>query len=474
LLEVGRETVFGISVPALPHPGWPRTSRAQTLHDALGDPRRYEKQIDQLLEKYLLRRHLYEIRQEDASLAGVIQHGSTVARLLAKAVARGEYQSEPARVKRVRVDGKEREFFSYRLTDCIVHGVVAAVIREAMGPTLSPGLYSYRKGVSWWTAVSSFAGYVRAHRKRYANPRERGIYVLRRDVDSYADSIPVGSSSVIWPILRECLSTFRSGDIRAADWRLIEKVVQAEFLTDDAASACLVRGVATGQPIATVLYNLYLSRLDHELDHVPGAYFARYSDDIIFAHPEADAVQEVDAWIPRALSAHRLRLNEKKGRTLYLTAAGRASSEWPEATGATWTKFLGMHVSADGTVSLGRKAMRVLLVEIEERAVRTARAMPDSDRDRVGRLVCSVINQILIPGALPFSHQGPQALLHAAVTDRRQLAQLDYWIARIVLRAVTGHPNVRAFRAIPYRKLRQEWNLVSLLHTRNNWAGGRA
>lgn len=456
------------------HRPWRRWSHPETLRDALSNSRRYEQQIDQLLEKYILRRQLYELRQDDASLAGVIQHRSAVARLLARAVGRGEYQSEPARIKRIRVEGKERAFFSYRLTDCIVHGVVAAVIQEALAPTLSPGLYSYRKGVSWWTAVSSFAAYVRAHRKHHADPRERGIYVLRRDVDSYADSIPVGTTSMIWPMLRECLATFRSPEIRPADWRLIERVVQPEYLADDGATACLIRGVATGQPIASVLYNLYLARLDHDLASIPGAFFARYSDDILFAHPRAHVVKETDGRIQRVLSAHRLRLNEEKGRTLYLTAAGRASSEWPDAKGATWTRFLGMQVSADGTVSLGRKAMRSLLHEIEERAMRTTKVLSGSDRDRVGRLVCSVINRTLDPGALPFPQQGAPVLLQRAITDRRQLAQLDYWIVRIVLRAVTGHPNVRAFRAIPYRKLRQEWNLISLLHTRNSWAGGRA
>jgi hypothetical protein len=456
------------------HSKWLRPPAETTVRAALSDPRRYERQIDQLHEKYLLRRPLHELRQDDASLAGVIRHRSTVAKLLAKAVVRGEYRSQPARVKRVSIDGKKREFFSYRLTDCIVHGVVAAVIQEAIAPTLSPALYSYRKGVSWWTAVSAFAAYVRAHRRRHPDPRDRGLYVLRRDVDSYADSIPVGPNSMIWPMLRESLSWFGLPEIRPTDWRLVERVVQPEFLADGAAPACLVRGVATGQPIASVLYNLYLSDFDRELDRVPGAIFARYSDDIIFAHPRPEVVKEADARIRRLLAAHSLRLNEEKGRTLYLTAAGRSSSEWPEATGATWTKFLGMHVSADGTVSLGQKARRRLLVEIEDRAVRTSRALAGGDVDRVGRLVCLVLNRILDPGALPFPQAPATGLLQRAVTDRRQLAELDYLIARIVLRAVTGHDDVRAFRRFSYRKLREEWKLVSLLHTRNNWARRRA
>ena len=41
------------------------------------------------------------------------------------------------------------------------------------------------------------------------------------------------------------------------------------------------------------------------------------------------------------------------------------------------------------------------------------------------------------------------------------------WIARIVLRVMTGHGGVRGFRDLPYRKLRNEWGLRSILRARN-------
>jgi hypothetical protein len=88
-----------------------------------------------------------------------------MARVLARTVARGTYEFEPGRMRQIRVHGKERIVFAFRLTDLIVHGVVADIVQEAMTPHLSPRLYSYRKGVSWWAGIADFSSYARAHRR---------------------------------------------------------------------------------------------------------------------------------------------------------------------------------------------------------------------------------------------------------------------------------------------------------------------
>jgi len=144
----------------------------------LADPHRYERQIDRLHERYLFTRQLYELRADDVSLASVVVNRRRFAKLLARTVERGEYELQPARIREIRVDGKIRKVFAYTLTDLIVHGVVSGVVEEAAGPHLSPNLYSYRKGVSWWAAIGDFAGYVRAHRRSRPDPRGRGLQAV--------------------------------------------------------------------------------------------------------------------------------------------------------------------------------------------------------------------------------------------------------------------------------------------------------
>jgi hypothetical protein len=125
-------------------------------------------------------------------------------------------------------------------------------------------------------------------------------------------------------------------------------------------------------------------------------------------------------------------------------------------------------VSARGTVALNRAKVRRLLREVERRVERSAAAAAGSPAER-GRLVCSVVNQALAPRPGPL-RQASAALLRRAVTDRGQLAQIDYWLARMAVRAVTGDASVQTFRRIPYRTIREEWGLVSLEHARNEAA----
>lgn len=130
--------------------------------------------------------------------------------------------------------------------------------------------------------------------------------------------------------------------------------------------------------------------------------------------------------------------------------------------------FLGTRIAADGTVGLERKKTRAFLRELEQRTGATARTLTYVDRESIGRAICSVVNRSLDPRSA-LTQQRSAVLLRRVVTDRRQLEQLDYWIARLVLRAVTGRRDVSAFREIHYRKLRHDWGLVSLVAARNAW-----
>jgi hypothetical protein len=433
----------------------------------LSDPRRYERQIERLHRRYLLTYRLVELKQDEVSLASIVQRRRKVARLLARSVGAAEYRSEPATLREIQAGGKVRAVFAYRLTDAIVHGVVADLIEEQMAPRLSSSLFSYRRGMSWWSGVTALAAFVRAHRKAHPDPRTRGLYVLRRDVDSYTDSIPVHPSSPVWSALRELLSPSGEPRISEADWRLVETVVRPEVWIDDGL-AMRARGVPTGQPISCVLFNLYLDRLDRALDSVPGGFYARYSDDLVFVHPDAGVARRADRVIDTILAELGLRVKPEKRQTFYLTGAGRRPQEWPEARGTTSVPVLGMEVHADATVGLSRKKLRRLLRDVEGRTLRAVAALPAADGEERGRLACAIVNRALDPN--PHSFQEASAvLLRRAVTDRRQLRQLDHVLARTVLKAANGNGGVRAFRTTPYATVREDWGLISTLHARNRY-----
>src|SRR3954452_24229105 len=216
------------------------------VQPSLADRRRSERQIERLHQRHLLSARLYELRQEEVSLASIVMQRAKVAKLLACEVARGSYELEPGELRPIRVRGKNREVFACRLTDLIVHGVVADVVAEAVAPALSPRVFSYRRGLSWAIPVTELAAYLRAARRR----GHGGVHVLRRDVDSYFDSIPLGARSPLWPMLKHHL-----GGVVP---KLVEQVVRVELVLAEGGLAGRVCGLPMGQPIGGVIGNLYL------------------------------------------------------------------------------------------------------------------------------------------------------------------------------------------------------------------------
>jgi hypothetical protein len=428
------------------------------LHAQLSDRRRYERQIERLHQRYLLTSRLYEMQQSDVSLASIVMNRGKVARLLSREVAEGRYQLEPGELRTIRARQKTREVFACRITDLIVHGVVADIVQDAVSPRLSGRVFSYRKGLSWLTPLAELAAFVRAERRKHEDPRARGVYILRRDVDSYTDSIPIGTGSPIWPMLE--------AELGAPLPLLLEQVVRVEMRVPGAGVVCRAKGLPMGQPIAAILANLYLSEMDRALERIPGSFYARYGDDFLFAHADADVAREAGAVSDRILDSLWLTVNEKKRRTLYLTPAGRSSTEWPEAKGSTSVPFLGTRIAGDGTIGLDEKKVRALLRELDRRTSVTARTLRGADLDQAGRAVCTVVGRALDPRSA-LTQQRSAIALRRVVTDRRQLQQLDYLIARIVLKALSGRRDARAFREISYRKLRREWGLVSVVAARN-------
>src|SRR5712692_3850306 len=285
------------------------------VHRWLSDWRQYARQIDRLHARYLFSPELYDIEQQGVPLAALVMHRSRVARLIARTVASGAYRFEPAQERTVRIDGKERVIYALRPTDRMVHGVVAHLLESAA--PMDGNVFSYRRGISWWTAVARCAGYIRQHRRSRPDPKTRGLYVLRRDIESYTDSIPVGGRSPLW---RQVLGLLESGQggapVLPEDWRIIEQVIRIEAVRQDDMPFTLFRGVPTGQPVACVLFNLYLSELDRELASLAGGFYARYSDDLLFAHADEKVVQIVDARIRARLDDLGLAINESKARTL--------------------------------------------------------------------------------------------------------------------------------------------------------------
>jgi hypothetical protein len=415
----------------------------------LADPARYRRVLERMRAEKP-RRRLDEPGPDGVPLAALVLTARRFARLVAAAIRRGEYRPAPAEVRRVLLD-KERDLHRFRAADLVVHKVVAELLAEAAEP-LSPCLYSYRPGRSSFAAVRALAAYLRAHRRAHADPRRRGLHVHHCDVRSYGESIPLGASAPLWDDLRSLC-----GDAG----ELVTALVRPEIVSRDGGLATPLVGLATGSPIATVIANLYLAPLDRELDGVPAAFYARYGDDLLFAHPDGAEVDRAEARIVSMLEARGLALNPQKRLRVYFTGAGRADGA---TRGATWVAFLGCRVAFDGTVGLPPAKLRALLADLRARVARSAALAARVAPGERARLVCAALARALDgrdPAATRYA-----SWLRSVVTDRPQLAAIDHELARAAATALTGRTGVRAFRDLPPRAL-HALGLPSLVRQRN-------
>lgn len=438
----------------------------KSLVQYLGETKRYQIQISKLHLKHAQSRRIFAIQQDKVALASIINDEKRFAKLMAKTISQGEYELEPGQLKTITVNGKKRELFHFRISDYILHGVIADLILELMQPHFSPCLYSYLKGRDWWKAVQNFSNYIRDYRQRVKNPKERGIYILRRDIKSYTDTIPVGNNSPVWQQLKELFHFYPQSTYELKIWGLIQQVLRPEVCIQKGKFFTKLEGVPTGSPISTTLFNFYLHPLDKILDQIPGAFYARYSDDLLFAHPSYEIVEQAKEQINETLKQLSLTTNPEKEKDLFFNGAGRPCP-WKKAKPAVAIEFLGCSIDFDATVALKPEKLKSLLQELRQRILRTIKSLEKNDKEKIGKAICQIINETLNPHSS--QAQKYASFLRKIITDRKQLKQIDYLLATLVLEGLTGSQSPRGFRQYPYRKMREKWHLISLCHERNQF-----
>lgn len=402
------------------------------------------------------------------SLAELETGRDRVARALADDVRLGQWIPKPYRAVALKVDGKTRHLVLPGLVDRIVSAVVTDLLAQAMEPGLPDALYSYRPGRSTNEAVASLARLIRSNRQRHADPRMRGVFVCRRDVQRYTESIPVHATSPLWTRIAGVLDASRPAaeTLRDPLFRVVEMCVRP-LIGRPLRQLCV--GLPVGAPINTALANLYLLDLDRALAAIDGLLVARYGDDIVCASTDRRLVERAGGEIDRVLDGLGLSANPAKSMDVFLNAAGRRHHDWADVPGAQHIEHLGFSVSAQGTVGLKDVHVRRLLRDLRRRADSVARALVGEDKDTIGRTVCQALRGALSSRGVTGSVDAIRLL--GAVTDRDQLRFIDHEVARMVAGAVSGDRHARALRKVPWSTMKRDWRLPSVVMMRNKVGG---
>ncbi|MGX8715524.1 MAG: group II intron reverse transcriptase/maturase, partial [Lachnospiraceae bacterium] len=258
--------------------------------------REEKQQVDDLLDKILMpeniRAAIEEVRKNKGApgidkmpvdnLMGyfALNESTVIRQILSK-----EYKPLP--VRRVYIpkpnSDKLRPLGIPTVIDRVVQQMVARVLTREYDPLFSPHSYGFRPNRDCHKAMAEALGYL----------NEGRTWIIDFDIEKYFDTV---NHDKLISILRENVND-------AIILHLIRSFLKAGVM-DDGLISPTEEGVPQGGPLSPVLSNIYLDKLDKELE-ARGLAFVRYADDfVIFArsHKSAERVMKsVTSWIERKL-----------------------------------------------------------------------------------------------------------------------------------------------------------------------------
>ncbi|KTD11877.1 Reverse transcriptase (RNA-dependent DNA polymerase) [Legionella gratiana] len=437
----------------------------EPLITELQDKTRCIQRISKLYNKLLKNNRIFEQDQAGISISDIYSDKKNVAKILIKALLNGTYQPMQYDERKVYINSKTRLIANYSFIDRLLLSILYDLFRERTQHLISSSVYSYISGRSAKQAIQAFCSYLK---QAQTTNKQINVYVLRADITNYGGSIPADTQAIFWNYFYDILEK-EVNDLKQRHYLriVIEEALRPILRTEDNLPYQKILGIPVGSPLATLIYNLYLSELDEALTNIPNAFYARYSDDFIYAHTDIDQFKEGEARITAILEKLRLKCNQSKNQRFYLTHAGKPSIDSEQFMSSNRVELCGLIIFSDGTKTLKRSVMQKMLRRIKQRLINASPMLSHLNLEQKGQALCLIANNLLNEKS-SFREPTIKRILKE-VTNRGCLKQIDYLIALIIVELLTGIKGVRAFRQVSYATLRNEWHLISLCKEKNYW-----
>jgi hypothetical protein len=426
---------------------------------SIHNPQSYQEQIHNFVYKSYQSNLAFSLRQNKIPLFNFGLDQIRLAKVLAHSVLHGTYQLSPPKKRSIVRKNKQRAVYEYELTDKIVLKVFAQYLNTLYKPFIAKQLYSYQKGKNAGKAIQELSKYIKTYRKRLAI---NGLYFLKIDIKSYSDSIIIGKNSTLWPRLDELL---QGSFLQQHTLDLIREMIRPAYRNEDGLIQVNNVGVPTGSPISNFLYNFYCAPIDSAFSNLPDLFYARFGDDILLAHPNPDALSDIKKSLFAEISKLSLTIHQEKVVQCYLSPAGNqgAAFDYP---GKNAFDYLGYRIDGYGNVTLSEKRKRQFLRAMFRRIKHSHALLKDKSIDEENKIMilCQTVNNAFLD---PEFLQGEVKSIISETNDQGQLKHLDYLIALNIATRVTNIQGVRAFSKLPYKMLRTNYGLCSLINMRN-------
>ena len=336
---------------------------------------------------------------------------------------------------------KDREIYSLAWPDKIVEALLAKLLSETIAPSLHRRLFSFRKGLSNIIALKDFAAYLAKQ-----CPDTAPIYIVKRDVAAYGDSI---NQTMLFSKLAKIV-----GAQDPYVLQLLQAFLATQFRTTTSAEVCnLSHGIPAGFALTPVCENLYLADFDQILGNFSDGFYCRYGDDILFADRDPQTVARAATTIDQELAKLGLHTKTEKVANLCLCLKPPNHHNQSQFRPVDSFDHLGFNLDRSGKLFLSRRKIDTLKRELRQAALRAYNAnrrYPCSETALVDACIASLNRYLKLSFELPYL-----GLLLSVVTNETKLKQLDLWIAKAALAPVFGTAHDRVFRYLSLNEVRK-------------------
>lgn len=377
--------------------------------------------------------------KKNQSLRWLLSDNAFVIKNISKQIREKKYLPSPPRLNEVYID-KKRTLFSRTWPDRVVECAFTKALESRLNHLLSKRVFSYRSGYSHHLAVNECAEFISSNSE---------IYIAKRDIKSYADSIETKK-------MYEMLCNLLPGE-ESYFYKLLKAFVWPEYIHGNSnATAHMCNGLTLGTHISCLCMNLFIYELDLAMENKKGLFYCRFGDDILFGHKSAEAISNCVLEAESFLQKKNLCFKKSKKFDALLKDKTQSLD------------YLGFNISKEGALFISKKRQQKLKKSVRSWvkysffAKRKYFSNNKADKKELAQNLCKSLDIFF---SRRLTDPTFQTVLKFSTNDEA-LKKLDVWIAKQAIAPVYGSSQDSVFKKMSLAEIR-EAGLHSIIHRKN-------